>query len=158
MPGQTLAPRPGEGRLAGAQRIIPPLPPGISIFPQEIKALKPPRRLSGCLIVLIVLAGFAALMALLWLSISHSDYDRNQIDPLVTQAMLAHVRKGTRLAVTLRGGPRILVIGNANVEVHGLTPTTCVQVKVLDPKTGAEDTKVNYPNLTCIEGLKYPIR
>jgi len=157
MPGQTLAPLPGEGGQGGAQRIIPPLPAGIPIMPGDIKARKPAKQLSGCLVLLIVLAGLAALMAAYWFSISYSNYDRNQIDPLVTRAMVAHVPKGTRLSVTLRGGPRLLEIENADVTFKGITPTTCVWVKVLDPKTGAEDTKSNYVGLTCIEGLRYPI-
>jgi len=157
MPGQTLAPLPGEGGQGGAQRIIPPLPAGIPIMPGDIKARKPAKPLSGCLVLLIVLAGLAALGGLAWFSVWRGDYDKNQIDPLVTRAMVAHVPKGTHLSVTLRGGPRLLEIENADVTFKGMTPTTCVWVKVLDPKTGAEDTKSNYVGLTCIEGLRYPI-
>ena len=157
MPGQTLAPLPGEGGQGGAQRIIPPLPAGIPIMPGDIKARKPAKQLSGCLVLLIVLAGLAALMAAYLFSISYSNYDRNKIDPLVTRAMVAHVPKGTRIPVTLWSGPRLLEIENADVTFKGIMPTTCVYVTVLDPKTGAEDTKSQYVGLTCIEGLRYPI-
>ena len=153
MSGQNvLAPAP-EGRV-NPQRFVPPLPPGISILPGQIQAVKAKRKLPlGWIVVL----GIIGLFVLLRLSISYSDDARDRIDSVVTQAMGAHVAKGTRLPVTLRSGPRLLQIGNADVSYQGLTPTTCVQVKVLDAKTGLEDTKVNYPNLTCIEGLKYPI-
>lgn len=107
------------------------------------------------LIILLVLAGLGGLA---WFSAWYSDYDRNRIDPQVTQAMLSHAPKGTRFPVTVWGGLRILEIGNANVQYRGLSPTTCVQVKVLDPTTGAEDPSVRYPGLTCIEGLAYRIR
>jgi len=159
MPGQTLAPLPGEGRLAGGQRIIPPLPAGISIFPQKVKALKPPRRLSGCLIALIVLAGFAALMALLWFSISYSDYDSKQIDPVVTRAVMAHVPKGTRLPVTLRGGPRLIEIESAFPNRQpGRAPDTVVLSYIIDPKTGAKDPKYAHGADTLIEGVAITIR
>lgn len=149
MPDQILAPA-IEGRVH-PERFVPPLPPGISILPGQIKAK---RRLPIGLIVLLVIAG---LVALEWFNISSTDDDKNRIDPVVTQAMFAHVAKGTGLPVTLKRGPRILQIGNANVTYQGQAPTTCVQVKILDPKTGAEDTKSPYTGLTCIEGLKYPI-
>jgi hypothetical protein len=133
---------------------VRPLPAGIPILPGKVKAAGAERRLPVGLIILLVIAGLAALE---WFSISSSDDDKNRINPVVTRAMVAHAVKGTRLPVTLKGGPRILQIGNANVTYQGQTPTTCVQIKVLNAKTGAEDPKVNYPNLTCIEGLKYPI-
>jgi hypothetical protein len=158
MPGQTLAPLPGGDTRVTPSRIIPPLPAGIPILPGQLKAPRAARRLSGCLILLIVLGGLVALVALLWLSTWYSDYDSKRIDPVVTQAMVAHVPKGTRLAVTIWGGPRILEIGNARVEYHGQLPTTCVYVKVFDPKTGAEDRKTRYVGATCIDGLRYPIR
>ena len=148
MPGQTFA------SVPAATRTVPPLPAGIPILPGRIKAAGAKRRLP---VGLIVVLGIVGLFALLRLSISYSDDAKDRINPVVTQAMVAHVAKGTRLPVTLRSGPRLLEIGNADVTYDGLTPTTCVQVKVLDAKTGAEDTKVDYPNLTCIEGLKYPI-
>ena len=94
------------------------------------------------LIVLVVIAG---LVALEWFNISSSNDDKNRIDPVVTQAMFAHVAKGTGLPITLKSGPRVLQIGNANVTYQGQSPTTCVQVKILDPKTGAEDTTKPIP-------------
>jgi hypothetical protein len=152
MPEQTPAPLPGQGRLAGSQRFIPPLPAGIPILPGQV--IKAKRRVPVGLIVLLVIA---ALAGLIWFYVWYGDYDTNRIDPLVTRAMVAHVPKGTRLPITLRGGPRILQIGRADVTYKGITPTTCVYVTVLDPKTGAVDTKSQYVGLTCIEGLRYPI-
>jgi hypothetical protein len=136
------------------RRLIPQLPADIPIMPGQLRTAKAARRLPVGLIVLLVVATLGGLE---WEHVRYSDYDKNQIDPVVTRAMVAHVPKGTRLPVTLRGGARILQIGRADVTYRGLTPTTCVYVQVLDPKTGAEDPKVNYPNLTCIEGLKYPM-
>ena len=133
-------------------RFIPPLPADIPIMPGQVAKAKRPLP-----IFRILLLVFVTLAVLLRLSVWYSDHDKNQIDPVVTRAMIAHVPKGTLLPVTLRGGARILQIVSADVTYHGLTPTTCVFVRVLDPKTRAEDTKVNYPDLTCIEGLKYPI-
>jgi hypothetical protein len=133
---------------------VRPLPAGIPILPGQIKPVRAKRPLPVGLIIVLVIVGLGVLLRL---SISYSDDARDRIDQAVTQAMVARVAKGTRLPITLRSGPRLLQIGNADVSYQGLNPTTCVQVKVLDAKTGAEDTKVNYPNLTCIEGLKYPI-
>lgn len=106
---------------------------------------------------LIILLVIAALVGLVWFYSWRGDYDKNLINPLVTRAMVSHVPKGTRIPVTLWSGPRLLEIENADVTFKGLTPTTCVYVTVLDPKTGAEDTKSDYVGLTCIEGLRYPI-
>ena len=153
MPGQTLAPLPREGRQGGAQRFVPPLPAGIPILPGEVRGAKARRVPVGLIILLVI----AALVGLIWFWIWRGDYDKNRIDPLVTRAMVAHVPKGTHIPVTLWSGPRILEIGNANVTVQGIMPTTCVYVKVLDPKTGAEDTKSQYVGATCIDGLRYPI-
>lgn len=138
----------------GSQRIIPPLPAGIPILPGKLKAARGKRRVPVGMILFLVLAG---VVALIWFYVWYGDYDSKRIDALVTRAMVAHVPKGTRLPVTLWSGPRILQIGNANVTFQGMTPTTCVQVKLLDPKTGAQDTKSQYVGLTCIEGLRYPI-
>jgi len=147
-----LAPAP-EGRVHPS-RFVPPLPAGISILPVQVKPVRAKRRLPLGLIIVLVIVGLGALE---WFRISSSDDDKNRIDPVVTQAMFAHVAKGTRLPVTLRSGPRLLQIGRSDVTYEGQSPTTCVQVTVLDAKTGAEDRKTNYPSLTCIEGLKYAI-
>lgn len=135
-------------------RFIPELPADIPIMPGQVQAAGPARRLP---VGLILVLAIVTLGALEWFHIRYSDYDKNQIDPVVTRAMVSHVPKGTRLPVMLRGGPRILQIGNADVQYQGQIPTTCVQVKVFYPSTEAEDVKVDYPNLTCIEGLRYPI-
>jgi hypothetical protein len=96
------------------------------------------------------------LGVLLRMAVSYSDHDKNQIDSVMTRAMIAHVPKGTLLPVTLRDGARILQVVRADVKYQGQIPTTCVYVNVLDPKTGAQDPKA-IGELTCIEGLKYPI-
>jgi len=153
MAGEILAPIPGGGVPVRPARFIPPLPAGIPIMPGQIKAAKAARRLPVGLIVFLVVV---TLGALIWLKTWYSDYDSKRIDPVVTRAVLAHVPKGARLPVTLWSGPRILEIVRADVTYQGLTPTTCVYVKVLDPKTGLQDPKA-IGNLTCIEGLKYPL-
>ena len=122
-------------------------------MPGQIKPARAKRRVQVGLIIVLVVVG---LLVLNWFRSSPSNDDKDRIDPVVTRALAAHVARGTRLSVTLRSGPRILQIGHATVTYQGLTPTTCVYVGVIDPKTGAEDPKTNYPNQTCIEGLKYP--
>ena len=107
---------------------------------------------------LIVLLVIAVLVGLIWFSGWYGDYDKNRIDPVVTRAMVARAPKGTRIPVTLWSGPRVAELGNADVTFQGMTPTTCVYVRLFDPKTGAEDTKSRYVGLTCIEGLRYSTR
>jgi hypothetical protein len=151
-----LAPAPG-GRVTPG-RFIPPLPPGIPILPGQVRAAGGKRRLPAGLIILLIIVGLAALE---WLKVWYSDYDTNRIDPVVTQAMFAHAPKGTRIPVTLWGGPRILQIDFASVGYPaGSAPYTCVTVLVLDPRTGltVSDPKYRLGNITCIEGLAYPIR
>ena len=135
-------------------RFIPPLPADIPIMPgQRLRVGGAARRLPfGVILFLVVVV----LGVLLWMAVSYSDHDKNQMDSVMTRAMIAHVPKGTLLPVTLRDGARILQIVRADVTYKGLTPTTCVWVTVLDPKTGTQDPKA-IGNLTCIEGLKYPI-
>ena len=77
--------------------------------------------------------------------------------------MFAHAPKGTRIPVTLWDGPRILELEWSVVEYPqraygGLPsggPTSCVMVKVLDPKTGAKDPDYESGKGTCIDGLAY---
>jgi len=134
-------------------RFIMPLPADIPIMPGEIKAAKAARRLP---VGLILFFSVVLLGVLLRMAVSYSDHDKNQIDSVMTRAMIARVPKGTLLPVTLRDGARILQIVRADVKYQGQIPTTCVYVKVLDPKTGAQDPKA-IGELTCIEGLKYPL-
>ena len=84
-----LAPAP-EGRVHPS-RFVPPLPPGISILPEQVKPVRAKRRLPVGLIIVLVIVGLGALE---WFSISSSDDDKNRIDPVVTQAMFAHVAEG----------------------------------------------------------------
>jgi hypothetical protein len=134
--------------------VIPALPADIPILPGQVTKAR--RRLPVGRIIVLVIVGLGALE---WFNIYYSDYDRKQIDPVVTRAMFARLPKGTRLPVTVWSGPRILEIDTANVEYHGQIPTTCVEVKVIDPGTGALDRGVRYaPPITCIQGLRYPIR
>jgi hypothetical protein len=145
MAEQVLTPMP-------QRRMIPQLPADIPIMPGEIKAAK--ARLPVGLIVFFVLV---VLGVLLRMAVSYSDYDKNQIDPVVTRVMVAHVaKKGMLLPVWIHGGQRMLQIVRADVKYQGIIPTTCVYVNVLDPKTGAQDPKA-IGELTCIEGLKFPI-
>jgi hypothetical protein len=153
MAGELLAPIPGGGVPVRPARFIPPLPAGIPILPGQLAKAKSARRLPVGLMVFLVVLVFALLLR--WW-VSYSDYDKNQIDHVMTRAMIAHVPKGTLLPVTLRGGARVLQIVRADVKYQGQIPTTCVYVKVLDPKTGAQDPKA-IGELTCIEGLKYPL-
>jgi len=155
MSGQNiLAPAP-EGRV-NPERFVPPLPPGISILPGQVKAPASTRRIPVWLIILLVIA---ALGALEWFNVWYSDYDKDRIDPVVTQALLAHVPKGTRLPVTLWSGPRILQIDLAFPEYHrGEPPTTCVTLDVLDPNTGAKDPKYPSGTARCIDGVAVTIR
>jgi hypothetical protein len=133
--------------------MIPQLPADIPIMPGEIKAAKAVRLPVGLMLFFLLVV----LGVLLRMAVSYSDYDKHQIDPVVTRVMVAHVaKKGMLLPVWLRGGARNLQIVRADVKYQGLIPTTCVYVKVLDPKTGAQDPKA-IGELTCIEGLKYPI-
>ena len=152
MAGQ-IVPVPGGNVPVRPARFIPPLPADIPIMPGQITAAKPARRLP---VGLMLFFAVVVLGVLLRMWVSYSDYDKNQIDSVMTRAMVAHVPKATLLPVTLRGGARVLQIVRADVKYQGLTPTTCVYVKVLDPKTGAQDPKA-IGELTCIEGLKYPI-
>ena len=163
-------PVPRGGGPVGSQqaksgRFIPPLPAGIPILPGQADASKTrARRLPVGLVLVLVLA---VLIAVSRLFVWYSEYDGKRIDPAVRQAIFAHATKGTRIPVTLWSGPRILQIEHAMVQfaptvvgsgsfAHG-PPTTCVGVSVLDPSTGAKDPKYQFGNLTCIEGIAYPI-
>jgi hypothetical protein len=151
-----LAPSP-VGRVTPA-RFIPPLPTGIPILPEQFKAAKVKRRLPKGLIVVGVIVGLAALI---WFRIYYSDYDQNRIDPVVAQALMAHVPKGTRLPVTLWSGPRILVIDLAFPnDQPGQAPSTCATLDVLDPKTGLKDTDPKYRSgaVSCVDGIAVTIR
>ncbi len=118
------------------------------------EAAKAARRLP---IALILFFALIVLGVLLRMAVSYSDFDKNQIDPVMTRVMVAHVaKKGMLLPVWIHGGQRNLQIVRADVKYQGIIPTTCVYVKVLDPKTGAQDPKA-IGNLTCIKGLKFPI-
>jgi hypothetical protein len=84
--------------------------------------------------------------------------DQQQINAVMTKAMLAHVKKGTPIPVTLSTGPRILQIFDAEVIYDSNhVPTTYVGVIVFDPKTGARDPKYVGGAVTTIEGLAYYI-
>jgi hypothetical protein len=105
---QLYVPVPGESALVNPARIIPALPPGISILPGKVTAArKAPMRLPVGLIVFLV---FAALGGLFWFTIwsanhrqadeaKRRDDDARVIVQAVTPAMLAHAPKGTRLPV-----------------------------------------------------------
>ena len=155
MSGQnTLAPAP-EGRV-NPERFVPPLPPGISILPGQLEAAKTKRRLPVGLIVVLVIVGLAGLE---WFNIYYSDYDSKRIDPVVTQAVLAHVPKGTRIPVTLWSGPRLIEIESAFPERQpGRAPDTIVLSYVIDPKTGAKDPKYTSGADTVIDGVAITIR
>jgi hypothetical protein len=144
------------GRPVTPARFIPALPAGISILPQEVTAARTARRLPLRLIIVLVIVGLALLG---WLNVWYSDYDGKRIDPVVTRAVLAHVPKGTRLPVTLWSGPRILQIESAFPDRQpGQAPNTIVVSDVIDPKTGAKDSKYPAGADTLIEGVAITIR
>src|ERR1700691_3031933 len=62
-------------------------------------------------LVLLLLVG-----PLSWSSSRHRNYDRNQIDTVVTRAMFAHAPRASRIPVRLWSGPRILRIESAFVQ------------------------------------------
>jgi hypothetical protein len=135
----------------GPQRIVPPLPAGIPILPGQITAPRASRKRRW-----IALTGIAGAAALIWLLQWYSSYDGKRIEAVVTPAMFAHAKFGTRIPVTLMGGPRILSIGSSYVE-PGVPPVTCVGVYVYDPKTGAIDPGYRNQYFDCIKGLAYRI-
>jgi hypothetical protein len=154
MSGSAIAPR--GGGLVGPLRIVPPLPAGISILPGQVTAAKAKRRLPVGLIVVLVIAGLGGLE---WFNIYYSGYDSQRIDPVVRQAVLAHVPKGTRIPVTLWSGPRLIEIATAFPERQpGQAPDTIVLSYVIDPKTGAKDPKYANGTDTVIEGVAITIR
>jgi len=135
--------------------VLGPDPAGIYIPQAPVKARKklPMGR--------ILLAVVAVLGGWMWFSSWYGDYDDKRIKPVVTQALLAHATKGTRLPVTLWSGPRIIQIGTtlrANPVGPGQIPTTCVELDVLDPKTGQKDPKYPYGDPICIDGIAVTIR
>ena len=98
------------------RRMIPQLPADIPIMPEEIGAAKTVRLPVGLMLFLVLLV--LALLLRWW--VSYSDYDKNQIDSVMTRAMAAHVAKGALLPVTLRDGARVLQIVRADVKYQGL--------------------------------------
>jgi hypothetical protein len=147
MSGQTAAPHPG------AQRVIPPLPAGIPILPGQARAGGARSRLRRPTLLLVI----AGIVALFWFFQWYSSYDGKRINAIVTPAMYAHVKYGTRFEATLWGGPRILQISSAYVQEGVVPPTTCVAVVVLDPKKGARDPSYKNNYFDCISGLSYTI-
>ena len=154
----SLAPPPG-GRVQPA-RFVPPLPPGVPILPERVKAAKAPwPRGASMLVVVFVLFG---LVRFAW----HSNAPAanvtrlgNEDDRLVllavTPAMMAHAPRWTRIPVTLSGGARILQIDFTVVHHQpGKPPATCVWLGVLDPKTGARVDQ----RMPCVPGLDYLIK
>ena len=150
--GSAITPVPGRGGPLGPQRMVPPLPAGIPIMPGQATAPRASRLRRR-----IVLLGIAGAAALIWLFQWYSSYDGKRIEAVVTPAMFAHAKFGTRLPVTLMGGPRILSIGSAYVEPGVFPPVTCVGVYVYDPKTGAIDPSYRNQYFDCIKGLAYRI-
>jgi hypothetical protein len=104
-----------------------------------------------------MLLAIAAIAVLIWVFRWYSAIDGKRIDALVTPAMYAHVKFGTRLPVTLTSGPRILSIGSSFIEPGVSPPTTCVGVYVYDPKTGLMDPSFRGQHFDCIEGFSYVI-
>jgi len=150
MAGPAIAALPGAG--GAAQRIIPPLPPGIPILPGQAGAASRRSRKP------IVLLAIAAIAILIWGLRWYSAIDGKRIDAIVTPAMYAHVKFGTRLPVTLMSGPRILSIGGSYLEPGVSPPSTCVSVYVWDPKTGAQDPRYfGGQHFDCIAGFSYVI-
>jgi hypothetical protein len=132
-------------------------------MPGQIKRRKAPRRVP---VVLLLILAFVGMIALAWLYAWYSDYDKDQIDPVVTEAMFEHAPKGTLLRVTLWSGPRIVRIDSAGVDypqrpigaMSDAPPSTCAIVSILDAKTGIEDPAYRGGYVTCIEGLAYQIK
>ena len=93
----------------GSQRVIPPLPEGITILPAKVKAARAKKRVSIGFLIFISFFLFvaAALGALVWFN-WYVRYDEHRMDPVVRQAVMDHASKGARFPVTLRNGPRIL--------------------------------------------------
>jgi hypothetical protein len=152
MSGSAIAPT--GGGLVGPLRTIPPLPAGIPILPGQVKAAAGSRRSRKP----IVLLAIAAIAILIWGLRWYSAIDGKRIDAVVTPAMYAHVKFGTRLPVTLMSGPRILSIGSSFIEPGVSPPTTCVSVYVWDPKTGAQDPRYfGGQHFDCIAGFSYVI-
>ena len=144
-------------------RFVPPLPAGIPIlYGQARTRWRLPR---GLVILLVLGALFLYRLHNRHSSSGDERTDYQRIDAVMTQAMLAHAPKGARIPVILASGPRFLQIEYAIVQypqtriggMPGGSPTTCVMVTVLDPKTGAKDPNYESGNLTCIEGLAYRI-
>jgi hypothetical protein len=151
MAGSAIASR--GGGPVGPLRIVPPLPAGISILPGQVNAATGSRRSRKPIVLLTI----AAIAILIWVFRWYSAIDGKRIDAVVTPAMFAHVKFGTRLPVTLMSGPRILSIGSSFVEPGVSPPTTCVGVYVWDPKTGAQDPSFRGQHFDCIEGFSYVI-
>lgn len=114
--------------------------------------------LIGCVGLPLVVIGWLAFISF---STWYHDYDGNRIDPVLRRALLAHVPKGTRLPVTLWSGPRVIEIKLAFHDDRTgpfETPTTCVNLDVLDPKTEARDPKYPTGTARCITGVAVTIR
>jgi hypothetical protein len=146
------------------RRFVPPLPANIPILPDQVRRAKRSPRFR-----LIIFLAVGALLLFRFHSCysQHVDVqnDIQQINAVMTQAMLTHPAKGARFPVTLSSGERILQINFAWVQypytpIGALPsghPKTCVMVNVLDPKTGTKDPNYESGNMTCIEGLVYRI-
>ena len=109
------------------------------------------------MIVLTVFLGLVGLAGLAWRSSSRASDDKERIDAAMTQALQAHAPKGARIPVTLWSGPRILRLDVAGVWYNaGQPPDTCGTATVLDPKTGAIDSKYPFGAVTtCVHGFVY---
>jgi hypothetical protein len=152
MPGEFVGPASGGGGAVRPPFVVPPLPAGIPILPGYDTVPRLKRLLRR-----IVLALIAVGAAWVWFLHYYGAYDGKRIDAIVTPAMFAHVKYGTRFKVTLWDGPRILSISSSFLEPGVSPPTTCVSVYVYDPKTGAMDPRYRNSYFDCIEGLVYVI-
>ena len=146
------------------ERFIPPLPDGIPIVPVKAKAPKAKRRLPIRRIVfLLLLAGIGGLIWFRSWYVPH--YDEQRMDPVVQQALVERAPKGTRLAVTLWSGPRILELESTRVYypnkvqlARGGRVVTCGLVKVIDSATELGDPKYRGGYWACAGGFAYAIR
>jgi hypothetical protein len=151
MPGEFIGPASGGGPVK-PRFVVPPIPTGVPILPGYDRVPRFKR-----LVRRIVLALFALAASGFWFLHYYGAYDGKRIDAIVTPAMYAHVKYGTRFKVTLWDGPRILSISSSFLEPGVSPPTTCVSVYVYDPKTGRMDPRYLNPYFDCIEGLVYVI-
>ena len=133
--------------------MIPPLPQGIPI-------LAPGPKRTGWYVLVIVLVAIGAVWGAFALISWYSDYDKNRIDPVVSQALVDHASKGARFPVTLWGGPRLLELESVKVvsptksqAAAGAQAETCGLVKVIDPATGIRDPDYRGGYWACVAGL-----